>query len=180
MSQLKQLIALFSSVVISGLCTTSVTAQQQFTETINVDGQSRSYVIYLPVNFDASENMPLMFFFHGGGGTANEGIFECDFRSLANSERFIAVYPQAIDSTSGTNSWDCLGDYHGGIDEMGFVSAMIDALADSLPGSGRGTSSTMPRRADCVKSALPWICARHGPSQRTPLTSQLSAPVAHW
>lgn len=131
MSQLKQLIALFSSVVISGLCTTSVTAQQQFTETINVDGQSRSYVIYLPVNFDASENMPLMFFFHGGGGTANEGIFECDFRSLANSERFIAVYPQAIDSTSGTNSWDCLGDYHGGIDEMGFVSAMIDALADN-------------------------------------------------
>ena len=44
--------------------------------------------------------------------------------------------------------------------------------------AGRGVV-VMARRAD-YQSALPWICARHGPSQRTPLTSQLSAPVAHW
>ncbi|MAB83173.1 MAG: hypothetical protein CMJ24_07020 [Phycisphaerae bacterium] len=106
-------------------------AQQQLNENISVGGVNRSYIVYLPVNFSPAENMPAMFFFHGGGGTANQGIFECDFRSLANSERFIVVYPQAINSTSGTNSWDCLGDYHGGIDEMGFVSVMIDALADN-------------------------------------------------
>ena len=107
----------------------SAQAQQQINKNINVDGVNRSYIVYIPANFNPAENMPAMFFFHGGGGTANGGIFECDFRSLANSERFIAVYPQAINSTSGNNSWDCLGDYHGGIDEMGFVSAMIDALA---------------------------------------------------
>ena len=104
-------------------------AQQQINKNINVDGVNRSYIVYIPVNFDPAENMPALFFFHGGGGAANGGIFECDFRSLANSDRFIAVYPQAINSSSGNNSWDCLGDYHGGIDEMGFVSAMIDALA---------------------------------------------------
>lgn len=104
-------------------------AQQLINRTVNVGGVVRSYIVYLPVNFNAAENMPAMFFFHGGGGTANGGIFECDFRPLANANRFIAVYPQAINSTSGTNSWDCRGDYHGGVDEVGFMSAMIDAVA---------------------------------------------------
>ncbi len=107
----------------------SATAQQLINKNINVDGVNRSYLVYIPVEFNAAENMPAMFFFHGGGGTAYQGINECDFRSLADSERFMVVYPQAINSTSGTNSWDCLGDYHGGIDEMGFMSAMINAMS---------------------------------------------------
>ncbi|MAK26093.1 MAG: hypothetical protein CMA02_02340 [Euryarchaeota archaeon] len=104
-------------------------AQQTINKSLNVDGTNRTYIVYVPINFDPSENMPAMFFFHGGGGTASQGIYECDFRSLADSERFMAVYPQAINSTSGANSWDCLGDYHGGIDEMGFMSAMIKAMS---------------------------------------------------
>ena len=115
--------------IVSAISSMPAQAQQQINKNINVGGVNRSYIVYIPVNFDPAENMPAMFFFHGGGGTASGGIFECDFRSLANSDRFIAVYPQAINSSSGNNSWDCLGDYHGGIDEMGFVSAMIDALA---------------------------------------------------
>ena len=102
--------------------------QQLLNRTVNVGGTLRSYLVYLPVNFSAAENMPAMFFFHGGGGTANGGIFECDFRPLADAQRFIAVYPQAIDSTSGNNCWDCRGDYYGGVDEVGFMSAMIDGV----------------------------------------------------
>ena len=61
-------------------------SQQQFTRTINVDGLNRQYLIYLPTNFDTSENMPVMMWHHGGGGTASEALnFEIDFRSLANS-----------------------------------------------------------------------------------------------
>lgn len=121
---------LIFSLLIALSWTPSVSAQQIINKNINVGGVNRSYLVYLPVSFDSAENMPAMFFFHGGGGTANEALnYECDFRSLANSDRFIAVYPQAINSSSGTNSWDCLGDYHGGIDEVGFMSAMIDALA---------------------------------------------------
>ena len=110
------------------LTTACAGAQQLLSKNISVGGVARSYLVYLPVNFDPSEAMPAMFFFHGGGGTANGGLFECDFRPLADAERFIAVYPQAIDSVSGSNCWDCLGDYYGGVDEVGFLSAMIDAL----------------------------------------------------
>ncbi len=124
------IVRILSAFVIASLIgPTTATAQQLVNRSVSVGGVNRTYVVYLPANFTPAENMPVMFFFHGGGGTANSGIGECDFRSLADAERFLAVYPQAINSTSGTNSWDCLGDYHGGIDEMGFVSAMIDALS---------------------------------------------------
>lgn len=110
-------------------CCAPAYAQTLINKNISVDGVNRSYLVYLPANFEPDEYMPAMFHFHGGGGTANGAIFECDYRPLADEERFIAVYPQALDSTSGNNCWDCLGDYHGGIDEMGFMSSMIDALA---------------------------------------------------
>ena len=117
------------ALIIALAWTSPVTAQQLLNKTVNVNGVTREYLVYLPVNFDAAEYMPAMFFFHGGGGTANGAIFECDFRPLADADRFIAVYPQATDSSSGPNCWDCLGDYHGGVDEVGFMSAMIDAMA---------------------------------------------------
>ena len=115
------------------LATASFQAQQTVKRTVNVSGTTHCYVVYIPTNFHAAENMPVMLFFHGGGGKANTALqFECDFGSLADSERFLAVYPQAINSTSGSNSWDCLGDYYGGIDEMGCTTAMIDALVSGL------------------------------------------------
>ena len=73
------------------LTTAGAGAQQLLSKNISVGGIARSYLVYLPVNFDPSEAMPAMFFFHGGGGTANGGLFECDFRPLADAERFIVI-----------------------------------------------------------------------------------------
>ena len=71
--------------------------QQQFFRFLTVDGDARRYLLYLPTGFDPAENMPVMMWFHAGGGNANEALnLEADFRSLANSERFIAVYPEAF------------------------------------------------------------------------------------
>jgi polyhydroxybutyrate depolymerase len=110
-------------------------SQQQFTRTINVDGLSRQYLIYLPTNFDESENMPVMVWHHGGGGTASQGLnLEADFRSLANSERFIAVYAQAYpDVLESCTCWgyEEPGGYtNGNYDiDLAYTSAMIDDLA---------------------------------------------------
>ena len=70
-------------------------AQQPSYRNLTVDGISRRYLLYLPENFDTSENMPVMMWFHGGGGTASGGVFEADFRSLADTNRFIVVYAEA-------------------------------------------------------------------------------------
>ncbi|MCP4833375.1 MAG: hypothetical protein GY895_01295, partial [Phycisphaera sp.] len=62
---------------------------------LNVDGLNRRYLVHLPPGFDPSENLSVMMWFHGGGGNADGGVFEADFRPLANSQRFILVYPEA-------------------------------------------------------------------------------------
>ena len=120
-SLIKMLKTSLAALAACALLAPTASAQQLLNRTVNVGGVTRSYTVFLPVNFNAAENMPAMFFFHGGGGTASVGILECDLRPLANANRFIAVYPQAINSSSGTNSWDCRGDYYGGIDEVGFM-----------------------------------------------------------
>lgn len=129
--KLSHVIAVAAGLIV--IATSSSEAQQMVNRTVNVSGTTCSYVVYIPTNFNAAENMPVMMFFHGGGSTANTALqFECDFRSLADSKRFLAVYPKAFNSTSGSNSWDCLGNYYGGIDEMGFTTAMIDALVSEF------------------------------------------------
>lgn len=108
--------------------------QQQFTRVIDVDGLDRNYVIYLPVDFDALEHMPVMMWHHGGGGNARDAIyFEADFRQLADTERFIAVYPNAYpDALEGCTCWgyEEPGGYTNGNYEidLAFTSALIDDL----------------------------------------------------
>jgi len=43
-----------------------------FQRTMFFDGNNREYIIYVPSIYDGSEAYPLMFNFHGGGGTSND------------------------------------------------------------------------------------------------------------
>ena len=53
--------------------------------------------------------MPAMFFFHGGGGTANAALnYECDFRSLADSDRFIRHAARVAIEKQSTDQWKAL------------------------------------------------------------------------
>ena len=108
----------------------------QSTQYINVDGLNRQYLIYLPDGFSNDENMPVMMWHHGGGGTANGGVYEADFRSLADSERFIAVYAQAYpDVLEGCTCWgyEEPGGYSNGNYEidLAYTSALIDDLVET-------------------------------------------------
>ena len=109
----------------------STYSQQLINKTINVNGVNRQYLVYLPVKFNSSESLPALFHYHGGGGNSQEALqYEIDYRSLANSQRFIAVYPQASVDPNGCTCWDGLGPYWQGIDEVAFANAMADAMID--------------------------------------------------
>ena len=115
------------------MITAPAAAQQQFTRSINVDGLNRQYLIYLPAGFSADENMPVMMWHHAGGGTAQEGVFEADFRSLADQERFITVYAQAYpDVLESCTCWgyEEPGGYSNGNYEidLAYTRAVIDDL----------------------------------------------------
>ena len=101
---------------------------QVINKAVNVNGVSRLYLVYLPGDFSASENMPAMFHFHGGNGSPQSAIQFEDYRDLADQHRFVAVYPAALLDPDNCTCWNGEGPYDNGIDELGFADAMINAV----------------------------------------------------
>ena len=106
------------------------TFAQQSYRNLTVLGEARRYLLYLPTGFDPSQNLPVMMWFHGGGGSASGGVVEADFRSLADTERFIVVYGESVpDVLEGCRCWgyDGGGYANGNFEkDMAYVSAVID------------------------------------------------------
>ena len=59
---------------------------QLSTQTIDVDGNSRTYLEYLPEGFDTAQNLPLVMSFHGGGGQAQDQLNIADLRDRADQD----------------------------------------------------------------------------------------------
>ena len=101
--------------------------QQLITETMFFDDQEREYIIYLPADYNATNEYPVLFNFHGGSGYADDFIYTNDMRPIADTANFIAVYPQgAIDPDGGTTSWihKAPTDH----DDIFFIEAIINNL----------------------------------------------------
>jgi polyhydroxybutyrate depolymerase len=102
--------------------------QQQLNRTLFFDGQNRSFIVYIPSSYDGSNQVPVVFNFHGGGGTSSSFIYTNDMRSIADTANFIAVYPQAaIDPTDGSNSW--LHKTPTTHNDVNFIESIIDTLS---------------------------------------------------
>jgi len=87
---------------------------------VRVDGDSRTYFLFVPEAPSPSAGRPLVYVLHGGGGTARGMARSVDdeLHALAETEGALIVYPQAID-----RSWD-FGE--------GVVSERMDQRRDDL------------------------------------------------
>lgn len=100
----------------------------------------RSFLLYKPQQ-KTSSPLPLMIVLHGAGGTA-EGMIKITrqrFNRLADEKGFIVAYPKGI-----RNTWNDGRDddanyvFREGIDDVGFISAVINYLsANSTADAGR-------------------------------------------
>jgi polyhydroxybutyrate depolymerase len=102
------------------------------------DGLSRTFHLYLPKNYDGKTTLPLVFVLHGGGGNADHIEEATGFSKLAEKEGFICVYPNGT-SRLGDRllTWNAGGDCCGyaldhNIDDVGFISTLIDHLTEHL------------------------------------------------
>ena len=66
---------------------------EQRTVNLTVDGYDRSFIVYLPLGYNNAGKMPLVFVIHGGSGTPEGMIRLADFRSIADKEKVVLVYP---------------------------------------------------------------------------------------
>jgi len=92
------------------------------TETLEVGGDARSYLVLVPASLDARVRAPVLLGFHGGSGTAENA-----HRSygLAGDEPALYVYPQAI-------SWPEAGGVAWNVDPNGHDLPYFDALLADL------------------------------------------------
>lgn len=93
------------------------------------DGIQRTYIVHAPPDFTSADTLPLVFSLHGLGMTAQWQSDLSQFNPIADRERFIVVYPQGLTNTTGLNAWNTFSaPYHSGVDDVGFISALIDTL----------------------------------------------------
>jgi|TARA_B110000240_G_scaffold154425_1_gene171312 polyhydroxybutyrate depolymerase len=103
-------------------------AQGYISETIQYNGLTRAYSIYVPASYDGTTNFPLLFNFHGGNGVIANWRTTADMRPIADTADFILVYPQARPDPSDGNSLNWLPKTAGTFNDVPFVSALIDSI----------------------------------------------------
>ena len=108
---------------------TPCAAQGYSNQTLQYDGLTRQYSIYVPASYDGTVEFPLLFNFHGGNDVIASWQTSSDMRSLADAENFIVVYPQARPDLSDGNSFNWLPKSAGTFDDVPFISALINAIA---------------------------------------------------
>lgn len=88
------------------------------------DGYERRYLVHCPPSHDETIPTPLLIGLHGGG-TSNYGFESVSELSLkADAEGFIVVYPNGIGG-----GWHSGGFIGREVDDVGFISALIDTLS---------------------------------------------------
>jgi polyhydroxybutyrate depolymerase len=136
---MKKYLAILSITLIFLSCNkddTAITPQQdkpseQKTNNIIVDGNTRSFIVYLPTGYNNAGKMPMIFVLHGGTGTPEGMIQLADFRTIAERDKVVLIYPAGIQ-----NNWNDgrpTVSNQLGINDVDFFNQMCDyAIANNF------------------------------------------------
>ena len=89
----------------------------------------REFYIYVPNDIDTSNSqVPLLFSLHGYTSRAIWNLGYTEFQSIANTEKFIVIYPQGtILASTGETHWNVGGWTVGSTtDDIDYLSSLID------------------------------------------------------
>lgn len=172
------------------LCGTCVASAQQTNESITVNGVSRSYIQYLPSGFNPStESLPVLFVLHGLGGTASSMV-PAGANLVADTARFIVVYPQALPNAYGQAAWNngtLLGSTAGDVqlfnDLIDLYLTDYNADETSIYVSGFSMGSIMSHHLACaLNNRVAAIAAMAGTMSTSDISSCVpvyKTPVIH-
>lgn len=116
--------------------------------TLQHDGDARSYVVRVaPGLAQTGRKLPLVLVLHGGGGNAEITERMTGFTAKAENEGFIVVYPEGSsrfkDKLLTWNAGHCCGyALDNKVDDVGFISALIDKLLRDYPVDPRRVYAT--------------------------------------
>jgi polyhydroxybutyrate depolymerase len=90
--------------------------------TVTVNGESRSYLLFLPTA-QPGRALPLVLVFHGGGVGARSMAAHTGFTRVAEREGFAVAYPEGLD-----HRWNDGRGYGASHDDVAFVRALLDSV----------------------------------------------------
>lgn len=98
-----------------------------FEKTLMAGGETREYRVHVPPGYSPDQATMLVLDFHGFTETNDDIAKISKMDGVSDAHGFIAVYPQGI-----SNSWNagsCCGTASSsGVEDVGFVTALLDAL----------------------------------------------------
>lgn len=100
-------------------------ASSQTNGTIQHNGISRSYIVYVPSSYVPGNSWPLVFVLHGFTQSASTIMSVSGFNSIADTGNFIIAYPNGVGNAWNTNSGMTGGST---ADDIGFIAALTDTL----------------------------------------------------
>ncbi|HEX8656680.1 MAG TPA: PHB depolymerase family esterase [Hymenobacter sp.] len=105
-------------------------AQTTVTGSIRFGGQVRDYRLYVPAIYNRTTGLvPLLFNLHGYGSNNQQQEAYGDFRPIADTANFLVVHPNGTQDLLGNRNWNTFGPRGSGVDDVAFISALIDSLA---------------------------------------------------
>jgi len=118
------------------------------------DGNPRSYIVHLPTGYNPSNSYPLVLNFHGYTSNASQQQAYSLMDGVADTAGFIVVYPNGIG-----NAWNVgfgASPYNSGVDDVGFVNALLDIMIanfsidqEAVYSTGMSNGGYMSNRLAC-------------------------------
>ncbi|MCT6698056.1 alpha/beta hydrolase family esterase [Rheinheimera sp. 4Y26] len=104
-----------------------------------VVAHQRQYLLYIPKSLPAGEFVPLVLFFHGGGGHMTHAARSYGWRQTAEREGFVVAFPNGYSRFPGGrfaswNAGNCCGDARDKqINDIAFVKDVLADIQQQLP-----------------------------------------------
>jgi len=95
--------------------------------TLNHDGVKRSYLLHLPTDYDHTQTNSLIIALHGGTGSAKNIEEQSGLADFSDEKGFILCSPNGLNRTWNAG-WCCGKANENGVDDVGFISKLIDEL----------------------------------------------------
>ncbi len=134
-------ISLILLVLLSSSCHKPDEAKKEtglFYKSLSINGLSRKYAIYIPKDIE-NISLPIVFELHGGGITIEDMTGKSGHKTpyklwtdIADTEKFIVVYPEGLNGTYGKPTWnDCRGDcvVSSDADDIQFIKELISKIS---------------------------------------------------
>lgn len=92
--------------------------------TVDVEGVSRSYDLFVPASYDPTAAAPLVVNFHGLFGSPSQQAEFSQFDPIAEAHGMLVAYPEGVGASF--NAGGCCGQASSdGVDDVGFARALV-------------------------------------------------------